>query len=1369
MRRIWATRVLALTARLSVLRSMPILIVAVMVIGVTLPATPAAAASPDTDGDTVTDDVDIDDDNDGIIDLNETTEAFTYASWSSFSGTTASGTIGGISFTYTADITIQTTAGMYDAASFPAQYNIGSISPAIRNDFVSTNTVTFSQPARNPMVVFSSIGNPGTPVSVQFDRPFEVLFSQGNAGGYITIDSTTRITGAEGLAILQFPGEHSSFSFDYLADEVYANFGFGADPRATVDSESDGKTDQLDLDSDNDGITDNVEAQTTAAYIAPSGVDSDGNGLDDAYESSPGAGEGLTPVDTDSDGTPDFRDANSDNNGADDIAERFDGQSSSVTSTADADGDGLLDIFEAGTTGDGFDANDANRDASTINLAGDHLLDADGANAVPLTLDSFFRDAITDLDADDDTIADVIELDPGRPDTDGTGGTDYLDTDADGDGIGDQIEYGRSTAGVVFSADSDGDGIPDAMDVDNTASADADADGVIDSFEPVDSDNDGTPDFRDLDSDADTVPDATETAVDSDSDGTPDYLDTDSDDDGTADGSDPNRAAPTAVDDAAVSYPSTTIVVDVVANDDFTAGANRSLSITGGTGPGVSSADASTGEVSYEATAGESGPQTVTYRVCNTVPSTPVCANATLTVTVLDPATDSDGDGVPDQDERGSDPNDPVDTDGDGTPDYLDTDADNDGTPDATDPNRLSAVAVDDTAISYPSATVVVDVVANDDLTAGAGRSLSITGGTAAGVAGADASTGEVTYQATAGESGAQTLTYRVCNTVSSSPVCADATLTVTVLDPAADSDDDGVPDSDERGSDPNDPVDTDGDGTPDYLDTDSDDDGTPDATDPNRLAATAVDDTAVSYPGVSIAVDVVANDDFTAGANRSLSITGGTAAGVASGSAATGKITYAPTAGESGAQTVTYRVCNTVPSTPVCADATVTITVLDPATDSDGDGIPDSDERGSDPNAPVDTDGDGTPDYLDTDADGDGIDDLDEGDGDTDGDGIPDHLDTDADNDGTPDASDPNRLSAVAADDTLEAVRGRAATVNLLANDDFSSGSDILISKIGGTALGPIEFDGTTGTMTFTPSDVEAGARTVVYQVCNAAVSPVVCGSATVTITVPAFPAPEPDPEPEPTGITITGQVYWDLNRNGRRDSGESDLSGVRVWLIGPGADGEVGTGDDEKLAPAVTASPYTFTNVAPGNYRIVVDTTTLPVGVYYTNDAEQSLTVTSEQADSAVADFGHNYAMLSGVFTGADGKPVPNATVTVTDSAGRKFVVTTDGDGRFVVEGSADAPLALGATSVTGTDASGQTVTRSVSVAGGTEPVSVTLTAAAASDTSTTDASPPAALANTGASSSDLAVNGLLLVLVGFAVRLAGRPRQRARSSDL
>jgi gliding motility-associated-like protein len=95
-----------------------------------------------------------------------------------------------------------------------------------------------------------------------------------------------------------------------------------ADPATSpADTDGDGVPDYLDTDSDNDGVIDNIEAQDPANYIAPSGIDSDGNGLDDAYELMPGSGEGLFPVDTENDAQPDYTDLDSDNDGIKDMDE----------------------------------------------------------------------------------------------------------------------------------------------------------------------------------------------------------------------------------------------------------------------------------------------------------------------------------------------------------------------------------------------------------------------------------------------------------------------------------------------------------------------------------------------------------------------------------------------------------------------------------------------------------------------------------------------------------------------------------------------------------------------------------------------------------------------------------------------------------------------------------------------------------------------------------------------------------------------------------------------------------------------------------------------------------------------------------------
>ncbi|MCB1077315.1 MAG: DUF4347 domain-containing protein, partial [Verrucomicrobiae bacterium] len=213
-------------------------------------------------------------------------------------------------------------------------------------------------------------------------------------------------------AVFEFVGYHQTVSL-YGINSGASNMSWGFFPQMTVtvppaikpDSDGDGIPDQFDIDSDNDGITDNVEAQSTAGYIAPLGSDVDGNGLDDAYESSPGAGGGLIPVDTDSDGTADYLDADSDNDSYGDITERGDGQPTSVTSLTDTDGDGLLDIFEGSNANDGFDANDENLSGSNFNLSGSPTLNPDGSNAVPLSVDLSFRKPNEAPLADDSSIS----------------------------------------------------------------------------------------------------------------------------------------------------------------------------------------------------------------------------------------------------------------------------------------------------------------------------------------------------------------------------------------------------------------------------------------------------------------------------------------------------------------------------------------------------------------------------------------------------------------------------------------------------------------------------------------------------------------------------------------------------------------------------------------------------------------------------------------------------------------------------------------------------------------------------------------------------------------------------------------------------
>jgi hypothetical protein len=265
------------------------------------------AQNTDTDGDTVIDTDDFDDDNDGILDTNECFVSNFY--WSNapvVSGNTATGTINGIGYTYTSSQPVETTTDMYEQYRFPASYAVPNLNPTIKNTLVTNNGIVFDSPMTNPVLVFSSIGNPFTPVPIIFGEPVEILWSQD-----VVQNSATQITGSEGFAIIRMNGTFSSITFNYTAPEIYVNFSFGADFITYCDTDTDGLNDILDYDSDNDGCPDVDE-------VYGSGTDTDGNGY---YGSGIPAVDGnglviaagvsgtsyiLLPPDNDTNGTEDF-------------------------------------------------------------------------------------------------------------------------------------------------------------------------------------------------------------------------------------------------------------------------------------------------------------------------------------------------------------------------------------------------------------------------------------------------------------------------------------------------------------------------------------------------------------------------------------------------------------------------------------------------------------------------------------------------------------------------------------------------------------------------------------------------------------------------------------------------------------------------------------------------------------------------------------------------------------------------------------------------------------------------------------------------------------------------------------------------------
>ena len=116
-----------------------------------------------------------------------------------------------------------------------------------------------------------------------------------------------------------------------------------------------GNFDFIDIDSDEDGIPDNIEGLSTAAYAMPTLTDVDGDGLMLPYDNQPDVfgGTGIMVYDHDLDGTPDYRDLDTDADGRIDREEGNDYNlnglfDDNVTPTGlDTDGDGLDNRYDS--------------------------------------------------------------------------------------------------------------------------------------------------------------------------------------------------------------------------------------------------------------------------------------------------------------------------------------------------------------------------------------------------------------------------------------------------------------------------------------------------------------------------------------------------------------------------------------------------------------------------------------------------------------------------------------------------------------------------------------------------------------------------------------------------------------------------------------------------------------------------------------------------------------------------------------------------------------------------------------------------------------------------------------------------------------
>ncbi|WP_405395857.1 Ig-like domain-containing protein [Maribacter sp. Asnod2-G09] len=781
-----------------------------------------------------------------------------------------------------------------------------------------------------------------------------------------------------------------------------------------TDTDCDGVPDYLDIDSDNDGILDNLEAPNFHKYKPASGIDSDGNGLDDIYEKYPGSGEGVKVDDRDGDGKPNHLDIDTDNDG---IPDNVEAQTTAGyippnldSSATYALNNGINSAYIGGLTPVNTDGTPPPNKPDYQDFDSDDDLVLDSNEGNDFNFDGIPDQILTGIDTDGDGLDDGYEgsdvndgfdvndeiNDPANdlPDTDGTEDVNYRDFDDDGDGI-DTPDEDANNDGDPTNDDTDNDGTPDYLDVDNTLGPDTDGDGVPDSAD-LDDDNDGildTVEDPNLDGDNNPLTDP----LDSDNDGKPNHLDIDSDNDGipdnveaqTTDGyiapNDDDAATYTSNDGVNSAYPEgiTPVNTDNTDNEDYIDldSDNDSVpdnnegndfnfdGIPDQTYTGIDT-DGDGLDDGYEGSDVNDGFD-VNDEINNPASDLPD-TDGTEDVNYRD--LDDDGDGIDTPDEDANNDGDPTndDSDNDGIPDYLDPDSnpgpdtDGDGVADSADlddDNDGILDSVEDPNLDGDNDPLTNPLDSDED---GMPNHLDIDSDN-------DGIPDNVEAQTT------------------------DGYIAPNEDDEATYGSNDGVNSAYPDGLTP---VNTDGADDVDYLDLDSDNDSVPDNNEGNDFNFDGIPDQ--TYTGIDTDGDGL--DDGYEGSD------------VNDGFDVNDEINNPASdlPDTDGTEDVNYRDLDDdgdgidTPDEDANNDG-------DPTNDdSDNDGIPDYLDPDSNPGP--DTDGDGVADSADLDDDNDGI--LDsvedpnlDGDNDpltnpldSDEDGMPNHLDIDSDNDGIPD-----------------------------------------------------------------------------------------------------------------------------------------------------------------------------------------------------------------------------------------------------------------------------------------------------------------------------------------------------------------------------
>lgn len=162
------------------------------------------------------------------------TQNFSWASWSNFTGKTATGTVmvgsKSVSVEMVSNFDFGATSSIFNHAAFSRFESPVPNTTVPRTTWAAgpggTTTMCFSEEVENPVLLLASLGAGGLTVDLSFSEPYLVAF---NGSGMVYPNDTT-IRGTEGYAIIMFPGKFKCVTIHSTTPEFYTNITWGLNP-----------------------------------------------------------------------------------------------------------------------------------------------------------------------------------------------------------------------------------------------------------------------------------------------------------------------------------------------------------------------------------------------------------------------------------------------------------------------------------------------------------------------------------------------------------------------------------------------------------------------------------------------------------------------------------------------------------------------------------------------------------------------------------------------------------------------------------------------------------------------------------------------------------------------------------------------------------------------------------------------------------------------------------------------------------------------------------------------------------------------------------------------------------------------------------